>query len=104
MTVEVTVVIWVKLGAAGKLCCEHPTCQRHTRQDSNLALASGCKELLCRFETEHVEDNLNALDIRIGNRLESLVHSLYADSVKANLTLLHQVIEDTKDFWHIIDL
>src|SRR5437762_85873 len=104
MTVEVAVVVWVKMGVAAKLSCEHPACQRHTRHDSDLSPTSGCKELFCGFETEHIEDNLNALDIRIGYRLEGLIYSLYTDAVKTHLTLLHQVIEGTKNFWHIVDL
>src|SRR6266480_6239536 len=88
----------------GKLSCEHSTCQRHACQDSNLSFTSGCKELLGGFEAEHVEDNLNALDIWIGYRFESLVYSLYTDAVKSHLALLHQVIEYAKDFRHMIDL
>ena len=83
--VEVAVVFWVELGVAGKLSCEHSTCQRHTRQDSNLSLMGSLKELFCWFETEHVEDNLNALDISIGYRLESFVYSLYTDAIKTHL-------------------
>ena len=69
-----------------------------------MSLTSGCKELFCGFETEHVEDNLHALDIRIAYRLESLFYSLYTDAVKTHLALLHKIVKDTKDFRHVIDL
>ena len=39
----------------------------------------------------------------IGNRFERLVHALDAHTIKANLALLRQVIEDTENLWHIID-
>src|SRR5260370_39641971 len=95
---------WSKLCVTGHLTCKHTACQRYTCQDANLAFAGSSEELLGRLETEHVENNLDALQVWVGDRLESLVYTLYADTIKADLALLYQVVEDTKDFRHIVDL
>src|SRR5215470_16817762 len=97
-------VVLGKLRVRGELACQQAACQRYTRQDANLAIASGSKELLGRLETEHVEDDLDTLEIWIGDCLERLVYALHTDTIKADLALLHQVVEDAEDFRHIIDL
>ena len=65
--------------------------------------ACSCKKLLRWLKAEHVEDDLDALDVRIGNRFERLVHPFHAHAIEAKLPLLHQVVEDAKDLGHVID-
>src|SRR5260370_14588343 len=97
-------VVSGQLRVMGALARRQHACQWHARQDTSLALASGSKELLGRPGTEHVEDDLDTLEIWIGDCLKSLVYALYTDAIKTDFALLHQVVEDAEDFRHIIDL
>src|SRR5260370_34976535 len=104
VTVEAAMVVLGKLRVMGELACQQAACQRHARQDTNLAFASGSKELLGRLGTEHVEDDLDTLEIWISDCLKTLCDALSTEAIKTDFALLHQVIEDAEDFRHIIDL
>src|SRR5947209_4369341 len=104
MTVEVAVVIRVKLRLGAQLAGQQSARQGYTSQDADLSLACGSKELFRRFETERIEDDLDALNMRIRNSFERFIHTLHAHPIVANLALLHQVVEGSKDFWHVINL
>ena len=61
------------------------------------------KKVLGWPEPKQVEDELHALDVRVADRFERLVHTLYAHPLGADFALLHQVIEDAKDLRHVVD-
>src|SRR5579859_6312342 len=104
MAVVVTVIGRGKLRLGTKFAGQQSTCQGDTSQNTDVALTRGGEKLFRGFEAEHIEDNLYALEIGIGDCFERLVHALDADTVEANLALLYQVVEDAKDFWHGINL
>src|SRR5258708_5616962 len=104
MAVEAAMAGLGQLRGMGELARQQPACQLHARQGTNLAFASGSKEFPRRLGTEHVEDDVDTLEIWIGDCLKSLVYALYTDAIKTDFALLHQVVEDAEDFRHIIDL
>ena len=54
------------------------------------------QHLLGRLEPEHVEDDLQALDLGMAHRGERFLHGLDADAVVPELSRPHEVVEDAE--------
>ena len=73
MPVKRAVIVGFKGGPGGEFAGQHPACQRHARQDADLAPHGFGKEQLGRSLAEDVENDLHGLDVGILNRLEELL-------------------------------
>src|SRR5258708_34066579 len=102
MAVKVAMIVFSKLRLRTEVAGQQATCQRYSCQDAHTMLTCSSKKLFSRFETKHVEDGLHALNVRIGNRFERLVHTLHAHTIKAAFTLLHQAIKTATNLCHTI--
>src|SRR2546421_9331116 len=96
-------IVLSKLCIGSQSPCQQSTGQRHTCQDTDLPLRCSGKEFFRWLESKHVENDLDALKMRIGDCLERLIYAFHAHTVKTNLALLCQVVEDAKDLRHVIN-
>src|SRR2546423_12298598 len=103
MAIKVAVICGSELGVACEFAGEQTTGQWNAYDNADIALASCGEELLRRFESEHVEDDLNGLHIGVANGFKGLFNFFNADPVMAYFALLDQVIQDGEHFWPIVD-
>src|SRR2546421_2971006 len=96
-------IVLSKLCVGTESTCKQPTGQRHTCQDTDLPLRCSGKEFFRWLESKHVENDLDALKMRIVDCLECLIYAFHAHTVITNLALLHQIVKDAEDLRHVIN-
>jgi len=104
LTVEVSVIVLWKLRLRGYLACKETACQRNTDYYSNFPLLCCGKEICGGLQSEHVEDDLHALEIRVFCGLERLGDLLDADPIVSHLAFTFQFIKRSENFRPIVDL
>src|SRR5258708_36001927 len=104
MPVKVAMIVFSKLRLRTELAGQQATCQRYSCQDAHTMLTCSSKKLFRRLETKHVEDDLHALNVRIGNRFERPVHTLQSPTITADFTPPHQPLQHAHSLRHIIPL
>ena len=102
--IELAVVIRLKRRLPRELAGEKARGQRHTSQNADASLFGLLEEQLRRPLTEHVEDNLHALDIGEVHRLEPFFRRLDADAVVLQFAGGDQVFEDLKYIGVVVDV
>src|SRR6185436_154421 len=103
VAVELTMVVGLEALLTRELAREQAGGERHAGQDTHLAARGLFEQELERTLAEHVEDDLNGLNVRILERLQALFHALHADAVVAQLALPHELVEDAERLRLVVD-
>src|SRR5262249_55054975 len=103
LAIELPVIVVGERRSRVELAREQAARERHAREEANALRLSGREEFVGGLEPEHVEDDLDALDVRVFDRLRRLRDGLDAHAVVAKLSGGDEVIEHAEDLWSIED-
>jgi hypothetical protein len=89
-------VVRRKRRGVGELAGQEAARERDACEDSDFPCQRFGEDAFGRLEAEQVEDDLDALHVRVAHRVQRFLDDLHAHAVVAELAGPHQIIQDAE--------